>query len=108
MLLAVFFLACAETRAQEDDLEPWQRHILRTLRQVQESALPEGPRSTGAETRPLELTRPGARDAARERAARRAQRLFGGRVLAVQEVESGFRVRLLQPDGRVKSVRIED
>ena len=49
-----------------------------------------------------------AADDAAQAAARIAEQQYGGRVLKVEKKDGAWRVKLLQPSGKVKVVRIED
>ncbi|MBW2422092.1 MAG: hypothetical protein JRH19_26405 [Deltaproteobacteria bacterium] len=51
---------------------------------------------------------PAAADDAAQAAARIAEQQYGGRVLKVEREEGAYRVKLLQPSGKVKIVRVPD
>lgn len=51
---------------------------------------------------------PAAADDAAQAAARIAEREYGGRVLKVEKQDGAYRVKLLQPSGKVKIVRVPD
>ena len=47
-------------------------------------------------------------DDAAQAAARSAEQQYGGRVLKVEKKKGAYRVKLLQPSGKVKIVRVPD
>jgi len=51
---------------------------------------------------------PASAEDAAQAAARIAEQQYGGRVLKVEKKEGGYRVKLLQPSGKVKIVRVPD
>lgn len=59
------------------------------------------PLAATAQTDPLEGTRRGQVSLTPADAARRVQNLYGGRVLAVQQDDDGYRVKILK-DGEVR------
>lgn len=108
-------------RPETDD--PMKRATLLTalllLAAAGQAAWADNPRGRWAERREAAAERDRGRDEGRGRgedrgrndvtagqAAERVRRETGGRVLAVEEGGSGYRVRVLTPGGEVRSVRV--
>jgi hypothetical protein len=103
VLFSLALLASSpQARAQDKEkLEAWQEKLLEAL----EKSGDQGQKSpsTGQGYAPSAADDPGARQAA---AKARAQ--YGGQVLAVVRVGSGYRVRLLLDNGRVMTAVVRD
>ena len=102
ILLSSLLFSLAVSAQPEDRLEPWQQQILRSINDKDNQGTRPGP------DQGMSLHDGRKRDVGADRAAEAAQRRFGGKVLAVQPRGDSYRVRLLLPDGRVKTVVIED
>ncbi len=98
--LLLYSLCAGPTLAQEREeaLEEWQQRILDAIERDGDSR-----RGAGSEA-----YRRSAPDDAAAAAAEQARREYGGRVLAVGRVGSGYRVRLLLDSGRVITVEVAE
>ncbi|MEM1145413.1 MAG: hypothetical protein AAGI88_22775 [Pseudomonadota bacterium] len=79
-----------------------------TLGPLGQSALSDDPRDESDERRRRDNYSTQGSNKELAQAAARAERRYGGKALAVRKVGDRYRVRLLLPDGRVKTVDISE
>lgn len=102
LCLALWLPAGPLWAADQEDLKEWRERILRSLEREEtgSSQASPGRRESLSDQRPAE--------AGADAAAARAQKQYGGRVLAVSRSRGAYRVRLLLDDGRVTTVKVPD